>query len=162
MPVTVKHADIFQRAFVSIWLETGPPTSLHLQQSKECPKSYSKKCFSILDSTHNRHVVPSVVVYLTFTLMYGGIITHSFITCKLHLKLSGKVNPASVVNNTSKALREVDDKIFTIFNDFLHQLLLKEAAHICWTSNSNMLILLFRFKFIFDILILITVQLLFM
>ena len=35
--------------------------------------------------------MPSVVVYLTFTLMYGGIITHSFITCKLHLKQSGKV-----------------------------------------------------------------------
>ena len=26
-----------------------------------------------------------------FTLMYGGIITHSFTTCKLHLKQSGKV-----------------------------------------------------------------------
>ena len=38
-----------------------------------------------------RHVVPGVLVYLTFTLMYGGIITHSFITCKLHLKQSGKV-----------------------------------------------------------------------
>ena len=37
------------------------------------------------------HVVPGVVFYLTFTLMYGGIITHSFITCKLHLKQSGKV-----------------------------------------------------------------------
>ena len=37
------------------------------------------------------HRVPGVVVYLTFTLMYGGIITHSFITCKLHLKQSGKV-----------------------------------------------------------------------
>ena len=35
--------------------------------------------------------MPGVVVYLTFTLMYGGIITHSFITCKLHLKQSGKV-----------------------------------------------------------------------
>ena len=34
--------------------------------------------------------MPGVVVYLTFTLMYGGIITHSFITCKLHLKQSGK------------------------------------------------------------------------
>ena len=32
-----------------------------------------------------------VVAYLTFTLMYGGIITHSFTTCKLHLKQSGKV-----------------------------------------------------------------------
>ena len=31
------------------------------------------------------------VVYLTFTLMYGGIITRSFITCKLHLKQSSKV-----------------------------------------------------------------------
>ena len=38
------------------------------------------------------YVVPGVVVYLTFTLMYGrGVITHSFITCKLHLKQSGKV-----------------------------------------------------------------------
>ena len=36
-------------------------------------------------------VVPGVVVYLTFTLIYGGIITHSFITSKLHLKQSGKV-----------------------------------------------------------------------
>ena len=35
--------------------------------------------------------MPGVVVYLTFTLMYGGIITHSFSTCKLHLKQSGKV-----------------------------------------------------------------------
>ena len=32
-----------------------------------------------------------VVVYLTFTLVYAGIITHSFITSKLHLKQSGKV-----------------------------------------------------------------------
>ena len=31
------------------------------------------------------------MVYLTFTLMYGGIVTHSFITCKLHRKQSGKV-----------------------------------------------------------------------
>ena len=32
--------------------------------------------------------------YILFDLrwyMYGGIITHSFITCKLHLKQSGKV-----------------------------------------------------------------------
>ena len=36
-------------------------------------------------------VVPGVVVYLTFTLIYGGILTHSFITSKLHLKQSGKV-----------------------------------------------------------------------
>ena len=35
--------------------------------------------------------MPGVLVYLTFTLMYKGIITHSFITCKLHLKQSGKV-----------------------------------------------------------------------
>ena len=34
--------------------------------------------------------MPGVVVYLTFTLMYGGIITDSVITCKLHLKQSGK------------------------------------------------------------------------
>ena len=34
--------------------------------------------------------MPGVVVYLSFTLMYGGIITHSFSTCKLHLKQSGK------------------------------------------------------------------------
>ena len=27
----------------------------------------------------------TVVVYLTFTLIYGGIITHSFITCNLHV-----------------------------------------------------------------------------
>ena len=39
------------------------------------------------------YVVPGVVVYLTFTFMYGrGIITHSFITYKLHLKQSGKVS----------------------------------------------------------------------
>ena len=44
-----------------------------------------------MDTRLIRHVVPGVVVYLTFTLMYGGIITHSFITCKLHLKQSGKV-----------------------------------------------------------------------
>ena len=34
------------------------------------------------------------MVYLTFTLMYGSIVTvytHSFITCKLHRKQSGKV-----------------------------------------------------------------------
>ena len=31
------------------------------------------------------HVVPGVLFYLTFTLMYGGTITHSFITCKLHI-----------------------------------------------------------------------------
>ena len=52
------------------------------------------------------HVVPSVLVYLTFTLMYGGIITHSFITCKLlHL------NPQAVniVNHLWKALRGVDN-----------------------------------------------------
>ena len=36
--------------------------------------------------------MPGVVVYLTLTLMYGGIITHSFITYKLHLKQSGKVS----------------------------------------------------------------------
>ena len=36
------------------------------------------------------HVVPGVVVYLTFTLMYGDIITHSFITCKLHLSSLAK------------------------------------------------------------------------
>ena len=36
------------------------------------------------------HVVPGVVVYLTFTLMYRGIITHSFITCKLHLSSLAK------------------------------------------------------------------------
>ena len=36
-------------------------------------------------------VVPGVVVYLTFTLIYGGILTRSFITSKLHLKQSGKV-----------------------------------------------------------------------
>ena len=36
-------------------------------------------------------VVPGVVVYLTFTLIYGGILTHSFMTSKLHLKQSGKV-----------------------------------------------------------------------
>ena len=34
--------------------------------------------------------MPGVVVYLTFTLMYGGIITHSFITCKLHLSSLAK------------------------------------------------------------------------
>ena len=36
----------------------------------------------------------SQMVYLTFTLMYGGIVTvytHSFIACKLHRKQSGKV-----------------------------------------------------------------------
>ena len=48
--------------------------------------------------------MPGVVVYLTFTLMYGGIITHSFINCKLHLKQSGKI---------SQALRGVDNMIFT-------------------------------------------------
>ena len=31
------------------------------------------------------------MVYLIFTLMYGGIFTHSFITCQLHRKQSGKV-----------------------------------------------------------------------
>ena len=36
-------------------------------------------------------VTGSPLVYLTFTLIYGGIITHSFSTCKLHLKQSGKV-----------------------------------------------------------------------
>ena len=35
--------------------------------------------------------MPVVVVYLTFTVLYGGIIKHAFITCKLHLKQSGKV-----------------------------------------------------------------------
>ena len=35
--------------------------------------------------------MPGVVVYLTFTLIHGGIITHSYITCKLQLKQSGKV-----------------------------------------------------------------------
>ena len=35
--------------------------------------------------------MPGVVVYLTFTLTYRGIIIRSFITCKLHLKQSGKV-----------------------------------------------------------------------
>ena len=45
------------------------------------------------------------VVSLTFTLVYGGIITHSFITCKVHLKQSGKV-PQPV------ALRGVENKIF--------------------------------------------------
>ena len=59
--------------------------------------------------------MPGVVVYLTFTLMYGGIITHSFSTCKLHLKQSGKVpQPVLTVNYPSKALWEVDNKIFTI------------------------------------------------
>ena len=58
-------------------------------------------------------VVPGVVVYLTFTLIYGGIITHSFSTCKLHLKQSGKSPPTSVVNYPWKALRGVDNKIIT-------------------------------------------------
>ena len=35
----------------------------------------------------------------------GGIITHSFITCKLHYKQSGKSPPTSVVNYPWKALR---------------------------------------------------------
>ena len=34
--------------------------------------------------------MPGVLVYLTFTLIYGGIITHSFITCKLHLSSLAK------------------------------------------------------------------------
>ena len=57
------------------------------------------------------HVVPSVLVYLTFTLMYGGIITHSFITCKLHL------NPQAVniVNHPWKALRGVDNIYIYIY-----------------------------------------------
>ena len=33
------------------------------------------------------------VKMIVFTLMYEGIITHSFITCKLHLKQSGKLTP---------------------------------------------------------------------
>ena len=60
------------------------------------------------------HVVPSVLVYLTFTLMYGGIITHSFITCKLlHL------NPQAVniVNHLWKALRGVDNIYIYIYID---------------------------------------------
>ena len=48
------------------------------------------ECESEIDH-YTGHVVPGVVVYLTFTLMYGGVITHSFSTCKLHLKQSGKV-----------------------------------------------------------------------
>lgn len=32
----------------------------------------------------------TVVVCLTCTLIYGGIITHSFITCKVHVKQSAK------------------------------------------------------------------------
>ena len=32
----------------------------------------------------------TVVVYLTFTHIYGGIITHSFITCKVHVQQSAK------------------------------------------------------------------------
>ena len=36
------------------------------------------------------HKLFGVEVYLTFTLMYGGIITHSFITFKLHLSSLAK------------------------------------------------------------------------
>ena len=35
--------------------------------------------------------MPGEVVYLTFTIMYGGIVTHYFISRKLHFKQSGKV-----------------------------------------------------------------------
>ena len=58
--------------------------------------------------------MPGVVVYLTFTLMYGAIITHSFITCKLHLSSLAKA-PTSIVNYPCKALRGVDNKILTIY-----------------------------------------------
>ena len=41
-----------------------------------------KNLWDVKEPTHSSkrvgHVVPSVVVYLTFTPMYGGIITHSF------------------------------------------------------------------------------------
>ena len=59
------------------------------------------------------NIAPNIVVYLTFTLMYGGIITHSFSTCKLHLKSSGKKSPTSVVNYPWKALWGVNNKIYT-------------------------------------------------
>ena len=47
--------------------------------------------------------------------MYGGIITHSFITCKLLLKQSGKV-PNQCCKLFLKAVRGVDNKIFTIYD----------------------------------------------
>ena len=57
---------------------------------------------------------PGVVVCLTFTLMYEGIISHSFITCKLHLSSRLAKSPTSVVSYPWKAVRGVDNKIFTI------------------------------------------------
>ena len=52
--------------------------------------------------------------------MYGGIITHSFITCKLHLKPVWQSPPTNVVNYPWKSLRGVDNKIFTIYNAELY------------------------------------------
>ena len=49
----------------------------------------------------------------------GGVITHYFITCKLHGMQSAISPPASVVNYSSTASRGIDSKIFTIYKNTL-------------------------------------------
>ena len=60
--------------------------------------------------------MPSVVVYLTFTLMYDGIISPYFITCKLQLEQS-RQGPQPVLQIIPEKLWSWEaNKIFTIYN----------------------------------------------
>ena len=57
--------------------------------------------------------MPGVVVYLTFTLMYGGIITHSSLLVNCTLSSLAK-SPNQCCKLSLKSLKGVDNMIFTL------------------------------------------------